>query len=909
MLTRLRLFLFAFAITCLAPEMLHAQLNLYSRVTDPRTLARLDGPDSQPLRYACRFGFPPERDASDQYSIIAQDTGAGIISHIWTATDASDTLIFIKLYIDEKLVFSGSYRAFFRSINGVLRAPLDSLSAGAFICDVQMAYRKSFKITCTAQTTNAYYAIAWRPVANPNLLVPFDFNQPYTIQYHQIDAESLIATRSSPWKKEKPLQLIRYDTIGANTKTTIAEIAGPAMIQMVRFTSASYDFGQYDSVWLDMYWDGSPYLAVHVPLTDFFCSAKGSIPIRSLSIRADTGGLTCYFPMPFSGSAKIELTNSSTRVLRIGTTINYTKEPIDKNAYGYFHAYFSHSNLTRYHILHPILHSLGRGKFIGLYLDIPHNHSGVALEGDPIVKIDSNVRNNFRYTGAEDYFNGGWWFNWELFSYHFGGYTKLLEACYRFHYLDAVDFKSSIDFDFQHGGDNDNFENYRSVAYYYKQPISFWVSRDTIKEGERWNVSGAGYKPNSTIIAKFDSTQTIFTTTANASGEFNAYLICPASGKQGARKLSVNEEERPEPIYVINAPAIDAITDSLPVTLRYRDTLLVTGTGFDAGERIQIFLDSILLSDTSWVVGNDYRFFAIVRMPNIADWKYHLRAVGDHHHEAMARDLITITRILPYEFEDLIPWAAADSGYFYFDYLMGYWYAHWSHQAGATFNPPHANLKVAFKFYVPVSDTFDVRMFLTQGTHFARYSYSIDGGPASYFEGFKRPSFGNPVPSDTIRIGTIYFEKDTHTVVFKCVGRDSAAEEWKLCADLLLLRPTTKLPLPKGVFVNDTILSGINSREAINSYISLYPNPVLAGDLTVRLVLPKNEIFDGSIDITISDILGRKVSEQLNIPMSFNGILTHFDVRSLVSGNYVAELTIHSGSKLQRLTRMLVVNH
>ena len=100
MLTRLRLLLFTVAIICIASDLLHAQLNLYSRLTHPRTRARLDGPDSQPLRYACRFGFPPERDASDQYSIIAQDTGAGIISHIWTATDVSDTLIFIKLYID-----------------------------------------------------------------------------------------------------------------------------------------------------------------------------------------------------------------------------------------------------------------------------------------------------------------------------------------------------------------------------------------------------------------------------------------------------------------------------------------------------------------------------------------------------------------------------------------------------------------------------------------------------------------------------------------------------------------------------------------------------------------------------------------------------------------------------------------
>lgn len=884
------------------------QVNPYSRMTDPRAIARLDGPDSQPLRYACRFGFPPDRDPDQNY-IFAQENGAGIITHIWTTTGDPDSTTNIKLYIDDRLIISCTYHSFFQEVNGMLRNPLDSAFPGAYICDVQIPYRKNFKITYTGSSWNVYYAIAWRPVSDSNLVVPFALNQPYSVQYHQMDAEKFFYLKASPWDKEKPKQIIRPDTIAAGSTSQAIKLRGPGLIQKIHFTSGAYDFDQLDSVWFDMYWDGSPYPAVHVPLADFFCSSNGSVAIRSFPIRSDSGGLSCSFPMPFAGSAKIQLTNNSKRSLQIATAINYSNEPIDKNAYGYFHAYFSESNPTRINILHPIVHEKGKGKFVGLYLSIPHDHSGVALEGDPIFTIDSNKTNNFRYTGLEDYFNGGWWFMWQTFSSPFAGYTKFIEGFYRFHFLDAIDFTTTFDFNFQHGGGNDNAEDYRSIAYYYKQPTSFWVSRDTIKTGQRWNVAGTGYKPRSAIVAMLDNSQTIFSTSSNDSGEFSAYLVVPSSNVTGPHMLSINDEVRPEPVYVLSAPAIRPVADSLPLTLRYRDSLLVTGTGFDPGEKIQIFLDSILISDTDTITaGSDYRFFATVRMPNIADWKYHLRAVGDHHNEAMASDLITIVRTLPYEFEDLVPWASADSGMFYPEYFGAYWYAHWSHSAVATYNPYHANTKVRFKFYVPVSDTFDVKLILTKGTQYARYNYSLDATNNGFFEGYKKFDFGNPWPSDTINLGAVYFAKDTHTVVFTCIGKDTAAEEWRLGADLLLLTPTTLMPLPKGVFTkNDTTLSGIDSPGVMDSYILLYPNPAGAGELMLGIKTPPSEIAGGRLDIDLSDIIGRKLQSKFDIPISRNGTLSHFDVHSLPSGNYVAEFTIRTATKVLRMSRLVQI--
>lgn len=880
-------------------------------MTDPRAIARLDGPDREPLRYRISYGYPAARDPQDGNFILASDSGSGIITHIWFVSNIPDSTTNFKLYIDDELISSSTYSSFFDSVHGILRPPFDTTYPPvAKVCDIQLPYKRNFKITFIGAGITVYYAIAWRPVLDSSLLPSFRSLQSFVNRQDQISAENIHDMKVPMWQNEKPVHFFDTASLIAGTKATLCNIKGPAMIEKLHFKLPTYDFDQLDSVSLNIYWDNSPYPAVHVPLSDFFCSSNTGINVRSYAIRRDSSGLTSYFAMPFAVNARIELQNTSKRDLQIQTEINYSQEPIDKSKYGYFHAFFSESNPTHYHIYHPVLHERGKGRYVGLYFTAPRNTTGAVLEGDPIFTVDSTSRNNFRYTGGEDYYNSAWWFWGILFSKPFSGHVNFIKSFYRFHILDAIDFNTTFDFSLQPGTVTDLKEDFRTVAYYYKRVTAFWTSRDTIRSGELWNVSGTGYKPNSVIIAKFDNTETIFTTTANDSGAFNAYFEVQPSSIHGARTLSINDEVRPEPVYILGSSAIRPIVDSLPTTLRYRDTLLVTGTGFDQGENVQIFLDSILISGTDTIVtGRDYRFNAKVRMPNIADWKYHLRAVGDHHNDGTANDLITITRIIPYEFEDIIPWANADNGPFYYKNLSTDWGEEWSQQAIAVYEAKGENQKVAFKFYVPLNDTFDVRVVLTAGVKFGNFTYSVDGKYFGTFNGYAADSWDEyERPSDTLKLHTIFFTKDTHTIVFKCLGKDTAAKEYRLGADLLLLTPTTKMALPKGVFVTpkDTSLSGIDSPGVMNSYIILYPNPIGSGELTLGLD-PPEILPNGKLDIILTDIIGRRVRSEFNIPLGTNGAYTHFDVYSLPTGNYLAEFIIHSGAATQRVSRMVQI--
>lgn len=874
-----------------------AQINPYARITDRRALARLSGPDALPLRYVNRFGYPPDRDPIDSNFILAQDNGAGIISHLWATTTARDSTTSFKLYIDDKLIVSSNFPSFFRTEHGALRPPFDSLYPGAFVSDVQIPYKKNFKITYIGEGWNVYYAIAWRPVQDSNQVTSFQLTPSPTVESYQRQAESVYWGGITPWQYESVIKANDSAQFFPGTTRTVFHSKGNGMIEKIKFSSDTHDYDTIDSLWLNIYWDGSPYPAVHVPLANFFCASNGGTNVSAYSLRVDSSGLTSYFPMPFGHEAKIDVVSTLDHPIQLRTQIAYTKEKIDKNEYGYFHAHFAETNPTRYHIYHPVLHDVGRGKFVGLYHYAPHNWEGVVLEGDPRVYIDSNPRNNFRYTGGEDYYNSGWWFLGQLFSKPFAGNLNFFKGFYRFHVLDAVDFLKSIDFDLQPGANTDLMVDFRTIAYYYKQPCSFWVSRDTIRSGQRWVVTGVGYTPHTPIVATLDSTETIFTTSANDSGVFSAVLIVPPSIITGARTLSINNEKRAEPIYILSAPAIRPMVDTLPVTLRCNDTVRVTGTGFDIGEKINIYLDSILLSDSATTAGVDYRFETIVRMPNIANWKYHLRAVGIHHNEAIANDLVSLTRIRPYEFEDLINTATPDSGNFYRKQLSPDWGRKWSQQAVAIFEPKTTKEKLRFKFYLPVSDTFNVTLMMSVGMRFGNYSYAIDGKNYGTFHGFLYDSTSqdNLIPGDTQRLGSIYFAKDTHTIVFTCVGKDSGALDFRLAADVLLLTPTTVMPLPKGVFIlpSDHQSGILDSPKVLERMIRIYPNPA-DKEITIGIDFIPG-IVDGLIGVELTDILGHTVRWRHNVPLNQNGFSEKFNLEGLPAGNYVATLSIESG--------------
>jgi hypothetical protein len=874
-------------------------LNLYSRIVDPRGIARLDGPDTGRTKSVCFHGNPidwNEIDLTDHSGIVAEDTGSGVITHIWNTSGVPDSQVIMKLYINDTLVLADFFNEFFGKIRGVLRPPLDSFGSGAYTWDIQIPYHKGFRLTVITPNPNLYFGIMWHSV--PEQLLPwFKLYADSAAQATQIASEQRLHQEVSPWNDWTAIRLFRTDTLQPFTSTIIANLSGSAILQILQFQPAFYDFATLDSTWLDIYWDGCPTPSVHVPLKDFFLSPVAVTKVRALQLQADPdSGFVSYFPMPFYNHATVELVRFGSTPLPIRSLIQYNPEYIDRNSYGYFHADFNESNPTKYHVYHPVVHTVGRGRFIGMGFGVMGSPYAVFLEGDPIFSIDSDNTYHVHYTGGEDYFDAAWWFPNGPFTLPFAGYTHYVDQFYRFQYSDCYEFTHSFDFDLQPGGDADIYDHYRTVGFYYMHWTPFWTNRDTLAAGELWTIAGSGYASKQKITIVLGPVE--LDTEANVGGTFHFALQIPSDWKPGIYNLTVNGEAAPQKYYVLAGPAIRGLVDTLPITRRAGDSLYVSGTGFQPGERVVFYLDSITLNQ-SVIADSTNGFVTMLRIPYLAEHAYLLIARGERSGNATARDRVTLTRTIDLEFEDLMPPTYKTPGECWAEDVSYFWEATWSKQMFVYFKPDtiFQGAALEFGFRIAHADTFAIAFHNSVGLDLGQYSVAINGKEIGQVDGCHPNPNGDPFPSGPLDMGTHYLDTGIHKIRFTCLGKAGIARNYWIEPDNLVLRPVTYMAPNPGTLHTNFITIG-----PLLSNISIYPNPLMGPAASIAFTLGSSEssFFSGKVFVQVYDILGRSHAATLNGEMldgEFRGTLS----TALSPGTYFVRTVIstENGETLQ----------
>lgn len=300
-----------------------------------------------------------------------------------------------------------------------------------------------------------------------------------------------------------------YWPLPAGATMTLAEIDGPGVIRHIWITVADRTsagpFVLRDLV-LRAYWDGGEVPAVEVPLGDFFCNGfatrarVSSIPI----VVAPTGGMNCYFPMPFRTGAKLTLESQHPGDLEhVFFQIDFTSGDEFPPDGGYFHAQWRRSDGDReLGDDHVILDDIeGPGTFIGTYFALTSLHRYWWGEGEVKFYIDDDdAYPTLCSTGLEDYAGGAWAFQDALrsnpppqpitfsepfFGYPFSSSTDRTEASpfavemppmhglYRWHLPDPVYFSNRLKVTVQQIGawDHGLFErrdDIATTAYWYQ---------------------------------------------------------------------------------------------------------------------------------------------------------------------------------------------------------------------------------------------------------------------------------------------------------------------------------------------------------------------------------------------------------------------------------------------------------
>jgi len=318
------------------------------------------------------------------------------------------------------------------------------------------------------------------------------------------------ASRISSWDKSGRNE----DFIGISPQETVclAHIKGAGCISHIWITIDCKDPYYLRKLLLRMFWDDEEYPSVETPIGDFFgvghakTSAFCSLPLTmSFGTGKDGGGsaMNCYFSMPFSESARIEVINESD--VKVSSFYYYIDYEIHTEIINrpYFHAQWRRENpckgwkgkgsewgseawkertksnewvnLTG-NDNYVILDAKGKGHYAGCVLSVHNLSNGWWGEGDDMIFIDGEKwPPSLHGTGTEDYFCQAWGLQDE--RHLFNGvslFNKNHLNCegkwtvYRFHVLDPIPFDRSIRVTIEHGHANNRSDDYSSVAYWYQ---------------------------------------------------------------------------------------------------------------------------------------------------------------------------------------------------------------------------------------------------------------------------------------------------------------------------------------------------------------------------------------------------------------------------------------------------------
>jgi hypothetical protein len=301
-----------------------------------------------------------------------------------------------------------------------------------------------------------------------------------------IDLEKILNPGALPYlKNSKLIQVSSHDTSGGNMDmitipagkaVNILQAPGPGVITRIWFRIDSGDPYFLRRILLRMYWDNEETPSVEVPFGDFFGCGFAYKQYTTPYLAMSSGGYTCFFPMPFEAMARIVIVNESPIELKgLYFQIDYQKieEPLSTDI-GYFHAYWHRDFKTNYDSNYTIFNIRGHGHIVGVNMNIQsYNHSFSFLEGDEKVCVDGEKKPSIRGTGTEDYFSSGWYFNKGEYAGQYNGLILKDDSlgrisAYRFHILDPIPFKKSINFTIEHGVNNMDIADYSSTVYWYQ---------------------------------------------------------------------------------------------------------------------------------------------------------------------------------------------------------------------------------------------------------------------------------------------------------------------------------------------------------------------------------------------------------------------------------------------------------
>jgi hypothetical protein len=419
--------------------------------------------------------------------VLAERTGPGEIDRMWFTRDfgAVGRTGSIKVELDGRTVLYTSLQAL---VDGALGPPFAfplvadaARSSGGNVVLVPMPFRASMRVVTDADPI--YYQVTYRVFADAGGVRTFDLGD------RALDVVAKL--RAAGGADPKPAQpgavtSSRDVRLQPGASVVLADLAGPGTIDALRLRLPAPSSA--DGLRLRLTFDGQR--TVDAPLAQFFGSGLGGGRVAALMFAMDpgrSGWFSAWWPMPYRSRATVELVDESP-VAPASVHAEVTAAPDARwdawlgasQAAGYFRA-DSHAGATVSGVDYGILAATGTGKLVGVSATLRGPRSRVYLEGNERISVDGSRTPQVPGTGTEDFFGGGWYFDFGTFTdpmsgepadeHGTPGCAAGLDCtdAYRTLLAEAVPFARSIAFGIEHGGHDDAAATYSSTAFWYGQ--------------------------------------------------------------------------------------------------------------------------------------------------------------------------------------------------------------------------------------------------------------------------------------------------------------------------------------------------------------------------------------------------------------------------------------------------------
>lgn len=698
-------------------------------------------------------------------AVLADIRGPGCIYRFWSA-NANGRL---RIYFDNSPTptIDCPMQDFFLGRFPPFLQPLVGHKSGGWYCFFPMPFQKHCLITVT-DPGPMYYQVQYQLFPDNTKITTF------SPQLSERDLAAL-ATSLEQWghlgldpkppakaEEETDVQAICTPT----TPLTVSDVSGPGEIDSLHIRLDPANSYTLRQTVIRIYWDNASHPAVEAPVGDFFGAGFGNETFTALPDAMNDQGGFCYWPMPFSRHAHIELSNYGPTPVTVSFQMRYHHLDRPLQDVGYFHARW-HRQINQEGENFHILKVTGRGLYVGEHTAMQGDRGIWFLEGNEEIFVDGESFPSILGTGTEDFYTSGWYFDEGPFNEAFHGCILKDEAhsrvdAYRYQITDCVPFQKSIEVDIQHGpADNYPGSDYACVAYWYQTaPEDDWSPLNPSQlTPAHWHVPNAmeaetlKWISGTTVVVDDTSLPTLASGGAAVAihgGKASCQLLVPKDNNYilvlaqpavpGSARLGENWAVD-DPVKIDDAPT-EPLHPNETHTV-HKTLHLTQGTHtlfFQVPENQTLYLDYLTLRP-------------LLHPDTIPATD--LKVLETHEGDAQIQDMAGFGP--------------------YWDNNQQLWFT--GHQQGA---------EITLELPIEKTGNYQLSVYYTTARDYAIVQALIDGQPIGPPTDCYTP---NVEAKDKTILGTIMLTEGVHRLTFRAVGKNPASTNYLIGLDAIGLKP------------------------------------------------------------------------------------------------------------------------